>query len=189
MGERLNFCLHESAHSVARQLIIGDLGQVGLKKRYAYYYPIERRPYCELSKEELTKIAVVVAAGIAAEYGLCSSGLGASKERAVSDDLMQFKEIQRICSFSNEEMQAFVEEACGIIESYETVIRKVATELNRKTKLTGEQVTQLMEKHLQNCDYVPAVRTDRGLSQRYSLPAIEELLAASVNRNLVRIQT
>ncbi len=130
----MNFCLHESAHSVARQLIIGDLGQVGLKKKYAYSYPVERRPFGELSKEELTKIAVVVAAGIAAEYGLCSSGLGTSKELAIADDLRQFKAIQRICAFSNEEMQAFVEEACNIIESYETVIRKVATELRAHFK-------------------------------------------------------
>ncbi len=62
--------------------------------------------------------------------------------------MRQLKGIQRIAGFSDEQMEVFEREAAGIVRSHETVIRKTATELNRRNKLTGEQVARLMEKHL-----------------------------------------
>jgi alpha-ketoglutarate-dependent taurine dioxygenase len=69
------------------------------------------------------------------------------KAFAISDDEKQLAGIQRIGKFSAEEMQAFHEEARALVEAHETTIRKVATEMNRRNKLSGEKVTQLMEKH------------------------------------------
>ena len=133
---------------MVRQLLIGDLGEMGFKKRAAYSYPVERKPFDEMSKSKLEKIAVIVAAGIVAEESLCSDmGNRALKEFAISDDKKQLDGIQRIGGFSTEEMQAFHDEARMLVETYETTIRKVATEMNRRNKLSGEQVTQLMEKH------------------------------------------
>lgn len=101
-----------------------------------------------MSKSKLEKIAVIVAAGIVAEESLCSDvGNRAIKEFAISDDKKQLDGIQRIGGFSTEEMQAFHDEARMLVENYESTIRKVATEMNRRNKLSGEQVTQLMEKH------------------------------------------
>jgi hypothetical protein len=147
-GSRLDACLHESAHSVARQLLIGDLGEMGFKKSAAYSYPVVRKPFNEISPEELAKIAVVVEAGIVAEQTLCSDiGNESIKEYAISDDVRQLKGIQRIAGFSDEQMEAFAREAAELVETHETVIRKAATELNRRNKLNGEQVLQLMEKY------------------------------------------
>jgi len=133
---------------VVRQLLIGDLGEMGFRKRVAYSYPVERKPFDEMSRSKLEKIAVVVAAGIVAEESLCSDvGNRSLKEFAISDDEKQLNGIQRICGFSAEEMQAFHDEAKVLVETYETTIRKVATEMNRRNKLSGEQVTRLIEKH------------------------------------------
>jgi len=133
---------------VVRQLLIGDLGEMGFRKRVAYSYPVERKPIDEMSRSKLEKIAVVVAAGIVAEESLCSDmGNRALKEFAISDDKKQLDGIQRIYEFSAEEMQAFHDEAKVLVETYETTIRKVATEMNRRNKLSGEQVTRLIEKH------------------------------------------
>src|SRR5215212_1085206 len=145
---RVDDCLHESAHSVVRQLLIGDLGEMGFRKRVAYSYPVERKPFDEMSRSKLEKIAVVVAAGIVAEESLCSDvGNKSLKAFAISDDEAQLDAIQRICGFSAEEMRAFHDEARVLVEAHETTIRKVATEMNRRNKLYGKNVTQLMEKH------------------------------------------
>jgi hypothetical protein len=133
---------------VAQQLLLGNLGETGIKKRLAYAYPVVRRPLTEIGKEELSKIAVLAAAGIVAEYGLCSD-VGVAKDFAVADDVRQLKGIQRIAGFSDEEMEAFKDEAKALVETYEPVIRKVATELNRRNKLSGEQVMRLIDKGAQ----------------------------------------
>jgi len=140
--------LHEAAHSVVRQLVIGDLGEVGIKKRRAYSYPVERRPLDGLDADTLAKIVVIVEAGIVAERTLCS-GIGNESllEYAISDDVRQREGIQRIASFSDEQMATFAQEAAELVRGHETVIRKVATELNRRNKLTGEQVFRLIEKY------------------------------------------
>ncbi len=133
---------------MVRQLLIGDLGEMGFMKRGAYSYPVERKPFDEMSRSKLEKLAVVVAAGIVAEESLCSAvGNKPLKEFAISDDEKQLDAIQRICGFSAEEMQAFYDEARVLIEAYETTIRNLATEMNRRNKLSGEKVRQLMEKH------------------------------------------
>ena len=143
---RVDNSLHESAHSVVRQLLIGDLGEMGLKQWGAYSYPVERRPFDEMDPERLGKIAVVVEAGIVAERTLCSDiGNEGLKEHAVSDDARQLAGIQRIAGFSDEQMEAFAQQAAELVKAHETAIRKVATELNRRNKLNGEQVTRLME--------------------------------------------
>jgi arginyl-tRNA synthetase len=148
MGSRMDNCLHESAHSVVRQLLIGDLGEMGFKKWGAYSYTVERRPLEEMDAEALAKIAVVVEAGMVAERKLCSNvGNESLKEHAISDDFCQLEGIQRIAGFSDEQMEAFAQEAAKLVEAHETAIRKVATELNRRNKLNGEQVTRLMEKY------------------------------------------
>jgi hypothetical protein len=145
---RLDFCLHESAHSVVRQLLIGDLEEMGFRKRYAYSYPVERRPLDEMSVEKLAKIAVIVEAGIVAEGRLCSDiGNESIKAHAISDDVRQREGIQRIAGFSDEQMAAFAQEATELVEAHETAIRKTATELNRRNKLNGEQVWRLIEKY------------------------------------------
>jgi hypothetical protein len=145
---RLDSCRHESAHSVVRQLLIGDLGEMGLKRWGGYSYPVERKPLDEMDAETLAKVAVVVEAGIVAERALCSDvGNESLKEHAISEDVRQLKGIQRIAGFSDEQMEAFAQEAAKLVAAHETAIRKVATELNRRNKLTGEQVTQLMEKY------------------------------------------
>jgi hypothetical protein len=147
-SRRLLSRLHESAHSVVRQLLIGDLGEMGFMKRGAYSYPVECKLFKEMSRSKLEKIAVVVAAGIVAEESLCSAvGNKSLKEVAISDDEKQLGAIQRVCGFSDEEMQAFHDEARVLVEAHETAIRKVATEMNRRNKLSGEKVRQLMEKH------------------------------------------
>ena len=148
MGQRIDSCLHESAHSVVRQLLIGDLKEMGFKKRAAYSYPVERRRFDEIGREKLGKIAVVVEAGIIAERRLCSDlGNESLKEYAISDDVRQLKGIQRIAEFSDEQMEAFEREAAELVEAYDTAIRKTATEMNRRIKLSGEQVLRLMEKY------------------------------------------
>jgi hypothetical protein len=99
---RVDSCLHESAHSVVRQLLIGDLGEMGFMKRGAYSYPVERKPFGEMSRSKLEKLAVVIAAGLAAEESLCSNvGNKSLKEFAISDE-KQLGAIQRICGFSAE---------------------------------------------------------------------------------------
>ncbi len=142
---RIDACLHESAHGVVRQLLIGDLGQMGFKKRAAYSYPVERKPFNEMDRHRLSKIAVVIAAGIVAEERLCGgSGVG---DYAISDDTRQLGVIQRIAGFTDDEMEGFNAEARRLVESYETAIRKVAKELNRQNRLSGEKVTPLIEQN------------------------------------------
>ena len=41
----------------------------------------------------------------------------------------------------------FYDEARVLVETHKTTIRKVTKEMNRRNKLSGEKVTQLMEKH------------------------------------------
>jgi hypothetical protein len=146
MMDRRNTCLHESAHSVARQLLIGDLAEVAVVKNGpSYSYPVERKPLDTMDRDELAKIAVVVAAGLFAEAELCSE-VG-DKERAVADDIRQWEGIRGICGFSDEEMAAFWEKTERIMRAHENVIRRMAIELDRRRKLTGEQVSRLMEKY------------------------------------------
>lgn len=148
MGKRLDDCLHESAHSVVRQLLIGDLGEMGIKKWGAYSYPVERKPLDGMEPEALAKIAVVVQAGVVAERTLCGDvGNESIKEHAISDDIRQLEGIQRIAGFSDEQMEAFKREAEELVETHETAIRKTATELNRRNKLSGGQVGMIMAKH------------------------------------------
>jgi hypothetical protein len=142
--DRRNTCLHESAHSVVRQLKIGNLAEVGVVRRGASYsHPAERRPFNEMSREELAKVAVVVAAGIFAESELCYR-VG-DQEHAVEDDKRQWEGIQRLGEFSDEKMQAFRDEAAALVRSQESAIQVVARELDRRRRLTGEQVTRLMK--------------------------------------------
>ena len=102
---RLDNCLHEAAHSVVRQLLIGDLGEAGITKRGAYSYPVERKPLKEIDAETLAKI-VVVEAGIVAERTLCSDvGSKSLKKYAISDDVRQREGIQGIAGFSDEQME------------------------------------------------------------------------------------
>jgi hypothetical protein len=59
--DRRNTCLHESAHSVVRQLKIGNLGEVRVERRgTSYSNPVERKPLDEMDRDELAKIAVTV---------------------------------------------------------------------------------------------------------------------------------
>lgn len=144
--DRRNTCLHESAHSVVRQLKLGNLGEVGVERRgTSYSYPVERRPLNEMGRDELAKIAVVVAAGVVAEAELCSS-VG-DQNRAVADDMRQWEGIRRLGGFSDEEMETFMREATEMVRAQERAIRRVALELERKHRLTGEQVTRLMGTH------------------------------------------
>ena len=144
--DRRNTCLHESAHSVARQLKIGNLHEVGVERRgTSYSYPVERKPFDEMDRDELAKIAVVVAAGIFAEAELCS-GIG-DQDNAVADDMRQWEGIRRLGGFSDEEMETFMQEATEIVRAQEGVIRKVALELDRRHRLTGEQVTRIIGTH------------------------------------------
>lgn len=143
--DRRNTCLHESAHSVARQLKIGNLGEVSVVHGSAYSYPVERKPFAEMERDELAKVAVVVAAGICAENELCSK-IG-DQEVAIADDLRQWHGIQQLCGYSDEEMKAFSDEAAELVRDHEYVIRRVATELDRRNKLSGEQVSRLMERY------------------------------------------
>jgi hypothetical protein len=136
--------LHESAHSVARQLLLGDLRETGVERRGASYsYPVGRRPFDQMSRERLGKTAVVVAAGMVAEEVLCSD-IG-MKDQAIADDVRQWEGIQRIGGFSDEEMGKFRDEATEIVHVYDVAIRRVATELDRRKELTGEQVSRLIE--------------------------------------------
>ena len=144
--DRRNTCLHESAHSVVRQLKIGNLREVGVERRgTSYSYPVERKPFDEMDREELAKIAVVVAAGIFAETELC--GRIGDQDHAVADDMRQWEGIRRLGGFSDEEMETFMQEATEIVRTQEGVIRKVALELDRKHRLTGEQVTRIIGTH------------------------------------------
>jgi hypothetical protein len=139
-----NICLHESGHSVARQLLLGDLRETVVERRgTSYAYPVERRPFSEMSKERLGKTAVVVAAGLVVEKELCSD-IG-MKDRAVADDIRQWEGIQRIGEFTDEEMDVFWDKAIEIVHVYEGAIRRVALELDRRKKLTGAQVSRLIE--------------------------------------------
>ena len=143
---RRNTCLHESAHSVVRQLKIGNLHEVGVERRgTSYSYPMERKPFDEMDRDELAKIAVVVAAGVFAEAELCSR-IG-DQDNAVADDMRQWEGIRRLGGFSDEEMESFMQEATEIVRAQEGVIRKVALELDRRHRLTGEQVTRIIEVH------------------------------------------
>jgi hypothetical protein len=145
--DRRNTCLHESAHSVVRQLKIGNLHEVGVERRGpSYSYPVERKPFDEMDRDKLAKIAVVVAAGVVAETELCSR-VG-DQDHAVADDMRQWEGIQRLGGFSDEEMETFMREATEIVRAQKGAIRKVAIELDRRRRLTGEQVTRIIETHL-----------------------------------------
>jgi hypothetical protein len=127
-------------------LKIGNLHEVGVERRGpSYSYPVERKPFDEMDRDELAKIAVVVAAGVVAEAELCSR-VG-DRDHAVADDMRQWEGIQRLGSFSDEEMETFMREATEIVRAQEGVIRKVALELDRRRRLTGEQVTRIIETH------------------------------------------
>jgi hypothetical protein len=161
--DRWNSCLHESAHSVVRQLKIGNLHEVGVESGgVSYSYPVERKPFNEIDRDELAKIAVVVAAGIFAEAELCSR-IG-NQDMAVADDLRQWEGIQRIGGFSDEEMEQFMQEATEIVCAQERVIRKVAVELDRRHRLTGDRVTQIMERHLAQREFPPKIKVGAGSS-------------------------
>ena len=143
MMDRWNTCLHESAHSVARQLLLGDLHETGVMRRgNSYSYPVERKPFDEMSRERLGKTAVVVAAGMVAEE-LCSDvGM---KDRAGTRDRRQWEAIQQVGGFSDEETGIFLAKATEIVGGYAKVIRRAAIELDRRNKLTGELVSRLIE--------------------------------------------
>lgn len=142
--DRRNTCLHEAAHSVIRQLLLGNLGEVGVERRGpSYSYPVERKPFEEMDREELARIAVVVAAGFVAEAELC--GRFGDQDLAVADDVRQWDGIRRLGGFGDEEMGEFREEARGLLRAHEKSVRKVALELDRRRKLSGEQVSRLME--------------------------------------------
>ena len=78
-------------------------------------------------------------------FELCSR-VG-DQDHAVADDMRQWESIQRLGSFSDEEMETFMREATEIVRAQEGVIRKVALELDRRRRLTGEQVTRIIETH------------------------------------------
>lgn len=142
--DRRNTCLHEAAHSVVRQLLLGNLGEVGVERRGpSYSYPVERRPFEEMDREELAKTAVVVAAGFVAEAELC--GRVGDQDLAVADDARQWDGIRRLGGFGDEDMGEFREEALGLLRTHERAVRRVALELDRRRKLSGEQVSRLME--------------------------------------------
>jgi hypothetical protein len=98
-----------------------------------------------MDRDELAKIAVVVAAGVFAETELCSR-IG-DQDNAVAGDMRQWEGIRRLGSFSDEEMETFMQEATEIVRAQEGVIRKVALELDRRHRLTGEQVTRIIGTH------------------------------------------
>lgn len=154
--DRRNTCLHESAHSVARQLKIGNLGETGVVRGAAYSYPIVRKPFDEMERDELAKVAVVVAAGIVAESALCSK-IG-DQEHAIADDLRQWHCIRLLCGYSDEEMEACWDEAAELVGDYEHVIRRVALDLDRKNKLSGEQVSRIIEKYRDRRDDLRGLR-------------------------------
>ncbi len=79
------------------------------------------------------------------EVELCSR-VG-DQNHAVADDMRQWEGIRRICGFSDEEMETFAQEATDIVCAQERAIRRVALELDRRQRLTGEQVTRLIETH------------------------------------------
>jgi hypothetical protein len=87
----------------------------------------------------------VVAAGVVAETELCSR-VG-DQDHAVADDMRQWEGIQRLGGFSDEEMETFMREATEIVRAQKGAIRKVAIELDRRRRLTGEQVTRIIETH------------------------------------------
>lgn len=138
-----NACLHEAAHSVARQVLIGDLGETAVvKKGVSYSYPIERKPLGEMGREHLSRIAVIAAAGITAEEELCKR-VG-DQAGAIADDVRQIDGIQRIGGFSDEEMREFRDEAEELVRAHEVVIKKIAGELRRSEKLSGERVSEIV---------------------------------------------
>ena len=61
--------------------------------------------------------------------------------------MQQWEGIRRLGGFSDEEMETFMQEATEIVRAHERVIRKVALELDRRHRLTGEEVTRLMVPH------------------------------------------
>jgi hypothetical protein len=99
----------------------------------------------DMDQDELAKIAVVVGAGIFAEAELCSR-IG-NQDNAVADDMRQWEGIRRLGGFSDEEMETFMQQATEIVRAQEGVIRKGALELDRRHRLTGEQVTRIIETH------------------------------------------
>ncbi len=98
-----------------------------------------------MDRDEWAKIAVVVAAGVLAENELCSR-VG-DQNHAVEDDMRQWEGIQRLGGFSDEEMETFMRETTEIVRAQERAIRRVALELDRRRRLTGEQVTRIIETH------------------------------------------
>lgn len=143
--DRRNTCLRESAHSVVRQIKVGNLGEVSVVRGSAYSYPVERKPFAEMERDELSEVAVVVAAGIFAEDELYSK-IG-DQDVAIADDLRQWHGIQQLCGYSDEEMKAFSDEAAELVRDYEYVIRRVALALDCRNKLSGKEVSRLMERY------------------------------------------
>lgn len=143
MGDRLNNCKHEAAHSVVRQILLGDLHETCMKRGNAYTSSADSTSFTDMSRGHLAKIVVIAQAGIVAEYELCDE-VEVSKEWATADDVDLLKAIQIFAGFTEAEMSGFRQQARDMVAEHERAIRKVAKELNIKKKLSGSQVSKLM---------------------------------------------
>jgi hypothetical protein len=122
---------------VVRQLLLGNLGQMGFKKQLAYAYPVERRSYTAMSRDELANIVVVIDAALVAKETLCSRPAVAAE---IADDIKQRESIKRIAGFTDDEMKAFRTQAEELVAEHADTIRRVAKAFSQRGRLSGQQV-------------------------------------------------
>ncbi|MDP9439268.1 MAG: hypothetical protein M3P49_11060 [Actinomycetota bacterium] len=138
----MSAALHEAAHSVVRQTLIGNLTRVWVNDKgegKSEYPPID---HATLSRDELAATAVVILAGVHAERRLIPAHQ--LTEAVIKADLAQARTATRLGGFSDDEMKALDEQAGRFVTEHEPSIRTVAKRLNLCGRLRGAQVSEIM---------------------------------------------
>lgn len=138
---RSSAALHEAAHALVRQELMGDLKRVRVNDKGAG--KSEHRPVdlSTLSGQQLANLALIIFAGVHVEKELIPEH--ALSEWVIALDIEQAQKVQRWGQFSDEKMEELKEDAREIVLAREREIHAVARELNLRGRLSGEQVTEI----------------------------------------------
>lgn len=134
--------LHEAAHSVARQSLIGNLTRVWVNDKGGGKSEHPLTDLTTISQDELAATAVIIFTGVHAERRLIAAHKLTEVVSAL--DLEQARTVARVGGFSEDEMRALVEKAGCFVDEHEAEIRTVAKRLNLCGRLRGAQVSEIM---------------------------------------------
>ena len=133
--------MHEAAHSLARQELVGDLMKVWVNDKgggKSEHPPID---IGTLSGQQLADLAVIIFAGVHGERELVPKH--ALTEQIIALDYQQARQVQKYGEFSDEKMEELKQIAREFVLAHEKKIRAVAKELNLRGRLRGEQVNKI----------------------------------------------